>query len=74
MLDGVVIDVNPWSWFVLTLTKNTSHWCQMVNERFLVIVGLHQNGSYIVGWLKTQVLGFVFPGPRMCPDFVEGFW
>lgn len=58
----------------LTLTGNTSHWCQMVNERFLVIVRLHQDGSYTVGWLKTQVLGFGFLGLRMYPDLVEGFW
>lgn len=73
MLDGAVIDVNLWRWLGLTLTKNTSHWCQMVNEHFLVIARLHQDGSYTVGWLKTQVLRFGFPRLRMYCDLVEGF-
>jgi len=74
LLDGIVIDVNPWSLLGLTLTNNTSHWCQMVNEHFLVIVGLHQDDSYTIGWLKIQVLGFGFPRLRMYPNFVKGFW
>lgn len=45
----------------------------MVNERLLVIVRLHQDDSYTIGWLKTQVLGFEFSELRMYPDFVEGF-
>jgi len=74
LLDGVVIDVNPWSWLGLTLTKNTSHWCQMVNERFLLIIRLHQDNNYTIGWLKSQVLGFGFPGLSMYPNSVKGFW
>ncbi len=45
----------------------------MVNERFLVIVGLHQDGSYTIGWLKTPSLRVLVPWTEDVPRLSQGF-